>query len=271
MHRVAVPAINHIGVDIAQVVEVSHESAQRIGINGEMTCSGVLHQVSFCPRLVSRHDLINLCYVLTEVEVEGSPVPSRIQFDGLPLVAVSSEVNGFAVSTTVYRAVGEDDIAVCREVIDLIGRSLPQAELDRLAVHLFFAEDGDEDVGLVGDIVEVHIRHTDALIVAERDDFVIRVGIEDISDLDLSAERHVIREFACLGFFVRAFGRHLNLDEERFGQSLIVCQIDHMVMQTGFENFLDGESNRLLILCFECTLCGRDGEPSRQTMLLRLA
>ena len=107
----------------------------------------------------------------------------------------------------------KEDVPVGGQVVHLAGRCLPQAEMYLLAIHLIVAEDGEVHFGLVGHIVEVHIRHTDALIVVEGNNFVIRVGIEDITYLNLSAERHVIRELAGLGFLVRALRNDLHLDE----------------------------------------------------------
>ena len=39
-----------------------------------------------------------------------------------------------------------------------------------------------------------------------------------------------------------------------------------MVVDTGFEHFRYGEGNRFLVLCFERSLCGRNGEPFRQVV-----
>ena len=70
VHGVACLAINHIGVDIAQVVEITHKAVQRLRIGGEMTGSRVLDEVAFRPRLVHGHDIGYLRGVLTQVEIE---------------------------------------------------------------------------------------------------------------------------------------------------------------------------------------------------------
>ena len=94
---------------------------------------------------------------------------------------------------------------------------MPELETYGFAVHLVIAAYGEEDLGLVGDFVKVHICHTDALVVIECNHLVVVVGVEDVADLHLSAERHVIRVLARFGFVVRALGCYLDLDKQRFG------------------------------------------------------
>ena len=112
MQYVSSPAIDHIRIDIAQVIKVADELSERIGVDDKVPCSGVLNEVTIRPRFVSRHDFCHLRHVLAQVEVERCPVPSSIEVDGLPLVAVGGEHNGIAVTASIDSAVGEEDVAV---------------------------------------------------------------------------------------------------------------------------------------------------------------
>ena len=265
LERVLLRGIHHVHLRKMESCERTYEGIGRGVVGSELASVGVLDEVALVPRIGSGDAGIEITLGSREVEVGRDPVPTGMEGYILGLATTGSEDDAITVAT-IDKAVGKEDIPVGREVVHLTGGGLPEAEMNLLAVHLFIAEDGEVHAGLIGDPVEVHIRHAYALIIIERDHFVFGVSIEDLSDLDLSAERHVIRELAGLWFVVGALRNDLHLDQQRCGQALVIGQIDHMVVQTGFEVRGGRESNHLASLRLECALCCRGSEPCRQVV-----
>ena len=86
-----------------------------------MACGGVLDEVTICPRFVSRHDLLYFRYVLSQVEVERSPVPARVEGDGLSFATTGGQYNRLLVAAAIDQTMREDDITIGGEVVDLTG------------------------------------------------------------------------------------------------------------------------------------------------------
>ena len=212
LERVLLRGIHHVHLREMESCERADEGIGRGVVGAELPRVGVLDEVRIAPRFGGSDASVEITLGSRQVEVGRDPVPSGMEGYILGLATSGSEDDAITVAT-IDKAVGKEDIPVGREVVHFTGGGLPEAEMNLLAVHLIIAEDGEVNAGLIGDPVEVHIRHAYALIIIERDHFVFGVGIEDISDLDLSAERHVIRELAGLGFLVRALRNDLHLDE----------------------------------------------------------
>ena len=56
------------------------------------------------------------------------------------------------------------------------------------AVHDEVTVNSKEDPRFVGYVVKIHIRHSDAIIIVQRDDFVVGVRIHHITVFDYTAK-----------------------------------------------------------------------------------
>ena len=121
MYRIAIGGIDHIGIDIAEVVEVTDETLALFGVGHEMACSRILNEVSFRPWFICGHDIRYFRHVLPEIEIERGPVPSGLKDNGLALSTDGSQEDGITISTTIDSALSEVNVTIRRKVIYLTG------------------------------------------------------------------------------------------------------------------------------------------------------
>ena len=153
------------------------------------------------------------------------------------------------------------------EIKDFSGRSLPELEANRLTVHTIITIDGHEDLGCIGDIVKGDIFFTDTLIVIERIDDIIRIGIINrFVEQYLCADRHIERILAFIHTVVGRSCLYLVFDTKRFAQSVFIGQIDHIRIKTYGYIGIKGKRQRYLIRRAYRTARSIDREPLRHRL-----
>ena len=193
-HGVARLGINHVHIRVMERVQRADEGTGGLAVGTEQAGMGVLNLVAFRPGFVGGDTVGEFAAGGGQIQVDGYPVPSRLQFNSLHLAAVGGQNQRVGIAAVIDEAVCEDDIAVGGQVKDSAGRSLPELEAYRLAVHLIHAIDRQEDFRFMSRFVEGHMIHTDALVLVESIDDVVGVGvIFSVVQFDLCANGHVKR------------------------------------------------------------------------------
>ena len=136
----------------------------------------------------------------------------------------------------------------------------------RLARHVGVAVNGEVQLAVGGAMC-----HAYALVVVNSIDEIVLAGVDNrlacLLHQHPAAQRHVERVLVEIDIGVRRFGLFGYLEEQRFSQSLIVGEINEVVVCTDLHLFgVDGERYTFLLFRLECSLCGRDVEPIGQVL-----
>ena len=141
------------------------------------------------------------------------------------------------------------------------GRCLPEEEGQRFAVHRLIAIDRHVHLAGVAGLVEIDVRHSDALIAEEGDDAVVAVRIVGVAYLHFAADRHIERVLMLIGFAVRTDGFDGVLDTQRIQQSVFVREVDDIGVHAYRYIAREGEAKRFLLHRIHATGRAVDGQP----------
>ena len=102
------------------------------------------------------------------------------------------------------------------------------------------------------------MRYAYALVIINSKDDIILIGVDDggttLFQQYASAKRHVVRILIEIHIGVRRFALLGDLQQKRFCQSLIIREVNHLLMGTDPHcRVIHGEADYLLFFGIECT------------------
>ena len=247
-----------------QVSEGTGKDIVGLVVGAELTRTRVLDQVAFRPGFGSRHTGIYISLRSRQIEVGRYPVPSGLQIDLLPFATTGGQHQRFIGTATIDEAVGKEYVLTGLQVIDLTGRSLPEQEADRLAVHRIVTEDSQVDIGRITDIVERYIRLSHALVMIDRIDDIAFVRIVSAVHQYLGADGHVECIFTFVHTLVRRHGLDGIFDMQRFAQSVFVREIDDIAVLAYRRLTVEGQPHLYFAHRVNRTVGLINREPGRQ-------